>query len=150
MYNFGVLSFWSFNVKFKVIFKIQISRNCPIFQFESLVQNLFGILKSDQHESCRPPQIEQLLFWEFFKFLWKIKSNFGISVLTKLKIGISPNLGFWNSNCLVQIQTLPLIISSGLLNIFCSIQNCAQLLVWQNFYLSSNFGSILQKTKMVW
>jgi len=49
MYNFGVLSFWSFNTKFKVILKIQFFRKCPLFQFESPIQNLFGILKSGQH-----------------------------------------------------------------------------------------------------
>jgi len=85
MYIFGVLSFSSFNTKFKVILKIQISRNYPLFQFEFLIQNLFGILKSDQHESCRDQQIEQILFWEFFKLLRKIKSNFWISNLPQLK-----------------------------------------------------------------
>jgi len=85
MYNFGVLSFLCFNTKFKVILKIQISKNCPLFQFESLIQNLFGILKSDQHESCRAPEFKQLLFWEFFKLLRKIKSNLGISSLPQFK-----------------------------------------------------------------
>jgi len=85
MYNFGVLSCQSFNTKFKVILKIQISRHCPLFQFESLIQNMFGILKSDQHESCRAYQIEQLLFWECFKLFRKIKSNFGISNLPQFK-----------------------------------------------------------------
>jgi len=60
MYNFGVLSFLSFTTKFKVILKIQISGKCPPFQFESPIQNLFGILKSDQHESCRAQKVEQL------------------------------------------------------------------------------------------
>jgi hypothetical protein len=53
MYNFGVLSFWSFHTKFKVILKIQISGKCPLFKLKSPIQNLFGILKSGQHESCR-------------------------------------------------------------------------------------------------
>ena len=71
MYNFGVLSFWSFNKKFKVILKIQFSRNCPLFRFESPIQNLFGILKSGQHESCRAQKVEQLSCWEFFKLFGK-------------------------------------------------------------------------------
>jgi len=65
----------------------------PPFQFESLIQNLFGILKSDQNESFRAHQNEQLLFWEFFKLLSKIKSNFRISVLTKFKLDLPP---IWN------------------------------------------------------
>ena len=94
MYNFGVLSFWSFSTKFKVILKIQISRNCPLFQFEYPIQNLFGILKNGQHESCRSWNVEQLSCWEFFKLFWKIKSNFEISNLPQFKIGIFPNLRF--------------------------------------------------------
>ena len=90
MYNFGVLSFWSLNTKFKVILKIQFYTKCPLFQFESLIQNLFGILKSDQHESCRAQKVEQLSCWEIFKFLWKIKSNFGNSDLPEFK-----NLNFF-------------------------------------------------------
>ena len=91
---FGVLSFWSFSTKFKVILKIQISRNCPLFQFESPIQNLFGILKNCQHESCRAQKVEQLSSWELFKLFWKIKSNFEISNLPQFKIGIFPNLRF--------------------------------------------------------
>jgi len=64
------------------------------FQFESLIQNLFGILKSDQNESCRARQNEQLLFWEFFKLLRKIKSNFGISILPQFKSVLPPNWNF--------------------------------------------------------
>jgi hypothetical protein len=30
MYNFGILSFQSFNIKFKVILKLPNSRNCPL------------------------------------------------------------------------------------------------------------------------
>jgi len=60
------------------------------FQFESLIQNLFGILKGNQNESCRAHQNEQLLFLEFFKLLSKIKSNFGISVVTKFKLDLPP------------------------------------------------------------
>ena len=85
MYNFGVLSFWSFNTKFKVILKIQISRKCPLFQLKPPIQNPFGILKSGQHESCRAQKVEQLSCWEFFKLLYKIKSNFGNSVLPQFK-----------------------------------------------------------------
>jgi len=59
-------------------------------------------LESDQHESCRAQQIEQLLFWEFFKLLWKIKSNFGISVLVKFKIGIFPKWEFEFQTVLVK------------------------------------------------
>jgi hypothetical protein len=94
MYNFGVLSFWSFNTKFKVILKIQISGKCPLFQFESPIQNLFGILKSDQHERCRAQKVEQLSCWEFFKLLWKIKSNFGNSDLPQFKNLNFPGLSF--------------------------------------------------------
>ena len=94
MYNFGVLSFWSFNTKFKVILKIQISRKCPLFQFEPPIQNLFGILKSDQHESCRAQKVEQLSCWEFFKLFGKIKSNFGNSDLAQFKNLNFPDLRF--------------------------------------------------------
>ena len=94
MYNFGVLSFWSFNTKSKVILKIHISRKCPLFQVESPIQNLFGILKSDQHESCRAQKVKQLSCWEFFKLLWKIKSNFGNSDLPQFKNLNFPNLRF--------------------------------------------------------
>ena len=149
MYNFGVLSFWGFNTKFKVILKIQIYRNCPLLQFESLIQNLFGILKSDQHESCRAHQIKQLLFWEFFKLLRKIKSNFGILICPNSNWNF-PKLEFSISNCFVQIHTLPLKIGSGPLKMFCSIQNFEQLLYWQKFDVSSNFGSNLQKNKREW
>jgi hypothetical protein len=31
MYNFGILSFLSFSIKFKVILSLPISRNCPFF-----------------------------------------------------------------------------------------------------------------------
>jgi hypothetical protein len=31
--------------------------------FESLIQNLFGILKSALKQSCRELNFEQLLFW---------------------------------------------------------------------------------------
>jgi len=65
------------------------------FEFESLLQNLFGILKSDQNKSCRALQDEQLLFWEFHKFLRKIKSNFGISILPKFKLNL-PQFGILN------------------------------------------------------
>jgi hypothetical protein len=33
------------------------------FGFKSLIQNLFRILKSALHESCRELNFEQLLFW---------------------------------------------------------------------------------------
>jgi len=67
----------------------------PPFQYESLIQNLFGILKYDQDESIRAHQNEQLLFWKFFKLLRKIKSKFGISVLIKFKLEFPP---IWNLN----------------------------------------------------
>ena len=85
MYNFGVLSFWSFSTKFKVILKIQISGKCPLFKLKSPIQNLFGILKNGQHESCRAWKVEQLSCWEFFKLFYKIKSNFGNSDLPQFK-----------------------------------------------------------------
>jgi len=92
MYNFGVLSFGSFNAKFKVILKIQFSEKCPLFQFESPIQKLFGILKSGQHESCRAQKVEQHSCWKVFKLLWKIKSNFGNSDLPQFKKLNFPNL----------------------------------------------------------
>ena len=120
MYNFGVLSFWSFNIKFKVILKIQISRKCPLFQFESPIQNLFGILKSDQHESCRAQKVEQLSCWKFFKLLWKIKSNFGNSDLPQFKNWNFPNLDL-KFKLFCQIHLYPLRISFGHQNMFCSL-----------------------------
>jgi hypothetical protein len=39
MYNFGVLSFQSFHVKFEVILKIQKSRNCPLLILNSNFKN---------------------------------------------------------------------------------------------------------------
>jgi len=108
MYNFGVLSFWSFNTKFKVILKIQISKKCPLFQFESPIQNLFAILKSDQHESCRAQKVEQLSCWDFFKLFVRIKSNFGNPDLPQFKNLNFPKLDFelqtvWsNSPCSTQ------------------------------------------------
>jgi len=71
--------------------KIQISKKCPIFQFESPIRNLFGILKSDQHESGRAQKVEQLSYWEFFMLFWKIKSNFGNFDLLQFK-----NLNFFD------------------------------------------------------
>jgi len=50
-------------------------------------------MKSDQNESFRAQQNEELLFREFFKLSSKIKSNFGISVLIKFKLKFSP---IWN------------------------------------------------------
>jgi len=73
---------------------MHIYKNCPLLSFESLIQNLFGILKSGQNESYRAHQSEQNLFWEFFKLFRKIKSNFGISILPQFKNEISPKLGF--------------------------------------------------------
>ena len=108
MYNFSVLSFWSFIIEFKVILKIQNSRKCPLFQFEPPIQNLFGILKSDQYESCRAQKVEQLWCWEFFKFFGKIKSNFGNPDLPQFKNLNIPKLDFelqtvWsNSPCSTQ------------------------------------------------
>ena len=103
MYNFGVLSFWSFNTKFKVILKIQISRKCPLFQFESPIQNLFGILKSDQHESCRAQKLEQLSCWEFFKLLCKIKSNFWKSWFAPIQKFEFLWIEFELQNCLAKL-----------------------------------------------
>jgi hypothetical protein len=64
---------------------MQISRKCPLFQLKPPIQNPFGILKSGQHESCRAQKVEQLSCWEFFKLLYKIKSNFGISDLSPIQ-----------------------------------------------------------------
>jgi len=141
MYNFGVLSFWSFSAKSKVILKIQISGKCPLFKLKSPIQNLFGILKNGQHESCRAWKVEQLSCWEFFKLFWKIKSNFGISNLPQFKIGIFSQFEFWISNCLAQIHPFPFQISLWSLKMFCSIQNPEQVSFWPKFDFYSKFGS---------
>jgi len=80
---------------------------CPLFQFEPPTQNLFGILKNDQHESCRAQKVEQLSCWEFFKLLWKIKSNFGNSDLPQFK-----NLNFLELNFEFQTVLLKSPIST--------------------------------------
>ena len=105
MYNFGVLSFWSFNIKFKVILKIQISRKCSLFQFESPIQILFGILKSDQHESCRAQNVEQLS-----------------SCLEKSKV---------ISSCLEKSKVILEFLFCPNLNQFCGFAKFAQILNWR-------------------
>ena len=147
MYNFGVLSFWSFNTKFKVIFKIQISGKCPLFQLESPIQNLLGILKSGQHESCRVQKVEQLSCCKFFKLLCIIKSNFGNPVLPPIQkfefIWFELNFILFG-----QINQFPLRFSIGHQNKCCSLWNSEQLLFWWNFVFSSNLGRILQNYKL--
>jgi hypothetical protein len=143
MYNFGVLSFWRFSTKFKVILKIQISRKCPLFKLKSPIQNLFGILKSVQHESCRAWKVEQLSCWKFFKLLCKIKSNFRNSVLPKFKI-LELSLNF---KLFGQFSYFPLGISSGHQKMIGSSQNFAQLLFWHIFIFYSNFQSNLSFQK---
>ena len=146
MYNFGVLSFWSFNTKFKVILKMHISRNCPLFQFESLIQNLFGILKSGQNESCRAHQSEQLLFGNFSS-CWE-KSKVILEFLSCPNSNWNfPQIGIWISNCFAQIHPLPLKISSGSLNKFCRVQNSEGLLFWPKFDFYSKFWSNLKKIR---
>jgi hypothetical protein len=65
MYNFGILSFWSFNIKFKVISKLPNSKKMSPFDFKFKFQNPGWIWKSFQHESCRSWNYEDFIFWEF-------------------------------------------------------------------------------------
>jgi len=62
-------------------------------------------MKSGQHKSSRAPQFGQLLFWEFFKLLRKIKSNFGISILPQFKLEFSPKLEFEIQTILIKFIT---------------------------------------------
>jgi len=90
MYNFSVFKFLKFQCKIQSNFENTVFQKMPPFEFESLFQKLFGILKSDQNKSCKTFQSEQLLFWKIFKLLSKIKSNFAISILPQFKSVLPP------------------------------------------------------------
>ena len=147
MYNFGVLSFWRFSTKSKVILKIQISGKCPLFKLKSPIQNLFGILKDGQHESCRAWKVEQLSCWEFFKLFYKIKSNFRNSVLPQFKnLELSLNFKLFG-----QFSYFPLRISSGHQKMFCSSQIFVQLLFWHIFiFYSKSQSNFMFSERVFW
>ena len=136
MYNFGVLSFWSFNTKFKVILKIQISEKCPLFQIKPPIQNPLGILKSGQHESCRAQKVEQLSCWEFFKLFRKNKSNFGNSNLPQVK-NLNPlKLNFDFQTVLAKFTLLH--SKSALVTEIC----CVAYKIWNNFCFDTNLTPV--------
>jgi hypothetical protein len=75
MYNFGVWSFWSFNIKLKVISKLPIFWNVSPFDFKFKFQNPVRIWKSVQYKTCRAWNSENFISWEFFKLLHDFVSN---------------------------------------------------------------------------
>jgi hypothetical protein len=53
MYNFGILSFESFNIKFRVILNLQISRKCPL-----LISNLNFKIQGEFQKVCIEKVVE--------------------------------------------------------------------------------------------
>jgi hypothetical protein len=65
MYNFGVLSFQSYHVKFEVILKIQKSKNCPLLILNSNFKNYAEFEKGQNMKNVVLEKSSNFLFWSF-------------------------------------------------------------------------------------
>jgi hypothetical protein len=65
MYNFGVLSFQSFHVKFEVILEIQKSRNCPHLILNSNFKNYAEFEKGQNIKIVDLEKLSNFHIWRF-------------------------------------------------------------------------------------
>jgi hypothetical protein len=76
MYNFGVLSFQSFHVKFKVILFFPKSRNCPLLILNSNFKNYVEFEKGKNMKSVELEKLSNFYFWRFSTSLENLKVIF--------------------------------------------------------------------------